>query len=98
MIHQTVEQSGNRSSTYRAYLSKEFVLAHVDELHICTNTIVRKVECIRTADGGLRATGVILQSVRPGSSTLNVVAKKEVIIACGALRTPQILMLRYECR
>ena len=98
MIHQTVDQSGGRSSTYRGYLPKDFALAHTDYLHICTNTIARKVEFTRSTDGTLQATGVILQSIRPGSQTISVSAKKEVILACGALSTPQVLMLRYERR
>ncbi|KIP06969.1 hypothetical protein PHLGIDRAFT_30220 [Phlebiopsis gigantea 11061_1 CR5-6] len=93
MTHQTVDQSGNRSSTYRAYLPQDFALAHKDHLHICTNTIARKVELSRTEDGSLRATGVILQATSPGAPSLHVSARKEVILACGALVTPQILML-----
>lgn len=95
-IYQTVDQSGRRSSTYRAYLPKEFALGHTDQLHICTNAIARKIELTRLADGTLQATGVVLQSVLPGSSNTSVVARKEIILACGALRTPQVLMLRCE--
>lgn len=95
-IYQTVDQSGHRSSTYRAYLPKEFALGHTDQLHICTNAIARKIELTRLADGTLQATGVVLQSVLPGSSNTSVVARKEIILACGALRTPQVLMLRCE--
>ena len=95
MIHHTIDQSGQRSSTFRAFLPKEFALAHQDNLHICVNTIARKVEVADSEEDGLRATGVQLQAHGPGSPTVYVRAKREVIVCCGALRTPQVLMLRY---
>ena len=99
MTHQTVDRSGRRSSAFRAYLPLDFALAHQDNLHICTNTIARKVEVERAEDGSLRATGVIIQSNNPGAPSVQVSAKKEVILSCGALVTPQVLMLRYVvCR
>jgi choline dehydrogenase len=95
MIHQTVDQFGYRSSTSRAYLPVEFVTAHRNRLHICTNAVVRKVEVTELGDGSLSATGVIVQSIASGSPTIVVTARKEIILSCGALGTPQVLMLRY---
>ncbi|EKM54661.1 uncharacterized protein PHACADRAFT_68181, partial [Phanerochaete carnosa HHB-10118-sp] len=93
LLHLTTAQDGYRSSTFRAYLPKHFVLAHRDNLHICTKTIACKVEVEQSATGTLRATGVVLQEAKPGSSTRFVAARKEVVLCCGAITTPQLLML-----
>lgn len=96
LIHHTIDRSGHRNSTFRAFLTKEFALAHQNNLHICVNTIVRKVELDREDDGSLRAVGVSIQADAPGSASISVKASREIIVCSGALRTPQILMLRYE--
>lgn len=93
-MHLTTAQNGYRSSTFRAFLPKDFALAHQDNLHICTKTVARKVEVERSVDGELRATGVVLQETAPGSPTVFVAARKEVVLCCGAVTTPQVLMLR----
>ncbi|EKM54670.1 uncharacterized protein PHACADRAFT_197102 [Phanerochaete carnosa HHB-10118-sp] len=98
LLHLTTAQDGYRSSTFRAYLPKHFVLAHRENLHICTKTIACKVEVKQSATGTLRATGVILQGTKPGSSTRFVAARKEVVLCCGAITTPQLLMLRSPSR
>ena len=42
----------------------------------------------------VRADAVEIQSVRDGAIR-TIKAKREIILACGALRTPQLLILRY---
>lgn len=93
LLHLTTSEDGHRSSTFRAYLPKRYVLGNDDILSICTNTIARKVEFQRTSSGSLRASGVVLQQAKPGSHTRFVAARKEVILCCGALMTPQLLLL-----
>lgn len=93
LLHLTTGQDGYRSSTFRAYLHKEFMKVHRDVLHICTKTIARKVEVERTASGGLRSSGVVLQEARPGAPARFVAARKEVIVCCGAVTSPQLLLL-----
>lgn len=99
-VHLTVDRSGNRHSTFRAFLPKEYALDHAQNLHICTNTLVRKVEMTSAENGRLEATGATLQSndgTRAGQRPVYVKARKEVILCCGPLRTPQVLMLRQVC-
>lgn len=98
LIHHTIDASSNRSSTFRAFLPKEFALAHQDNLHLCVNTVARKIETETLPDGSLRATGVLVQSDKPGAPSLFARARREVILCSGALRTPQVLVLGYEDR
>ncbi|EMD36672.1 hypothetical protein CERSUDRAFT_73736 [Gelatoporia subvermispora B] len=92
-IHQTLDVTGQRNSTFRAFLPKEFAMAHAQSLHICTNSIVRNIEIERDGDEELRASGVVVQNIQLGSSSIFVKAKREVVISAGALRSPQILLL-----
>ena len=92
--HYTMDASGHRHSTYRAFLPRDYVTAHEGNLHICTETFARKVQFENAPDGIPRATGVQLQSKSSPFKTVFIGAKREVILACGALRTPQLLMLR----
>ncbi|EKM54668.1 uncharacterized protein PHACADRAFT_146831 [Phanerochaete carnosa HHB-10118-sp] len=93
LTHHTIDSSGTRHSTFRAFLPKEFALAHSRNLHLCVNTVARKIEMEPLADGNLRATGVVVQSATPGAASVFVKARREVILCSGALRTPQVLML-----
>lgn len=56
-------------------------------VHVITETIIRKVTLSRSKDGKPKATGV---ETEDGSS---ITARKEVIVSCGAFRTPQLLIL-----
>ncbi|GJE92703.1 GMC oxidoreductase [Phanerochaete sordida] len=93
LIHHTIEPSGTRHSTFRAYLPKDFVEAHDENLHLSVNTIARKIETEPLPDGSLQASGVLIQNSAPGSASVLVKARREVILCSGALRTPQVLML-----
>ncbi|KAF8587924.1 hypothetical protein K439DRAFT_1613943 [Ramaria rubella] len=65
----------------------DLVLERKERLHICIKSIVSKLLLTEQADHDLLCTGVRVQSV---TNT----AKHEIILAAGALRMPQILMLR----
>lgn len=91
-VHHTVDRHGQRSSTFNAYLSKQFVLEH-DNLDICTRTLVHKINIHKSSTGDLEAVGVVLQS-HEGGSPLSITARKEVVLSAGALWSPQILLLR----
>ncbi|EKM48513.1 uncharacterized protein PHACADRAFT_214768 [Phanerochaete carnosa HHB-10118-sp] len=90
LIHHTIDSLGNRQSTFRAFLPKEFVLAHSQDLHICVNTVARKIETEGLVDGNLRATGVVVQSATPGATSVLVKARRGVVLCSGVLRTPQV--------
>ncbi|PNS14843.1 hypothetical protein CAC42_2072 [Sphaceloma murrayae] len=67
-----------------------------DNLYVSTGQHVHRVlfegGCAAPGEGGARAVGV-LSSAGPGERTWTAVARREVILAAGALRTPQLLEL-----
>ncbi|KAI0052729.1 GMC oxidoreductase [Auriscalpium vulgare] len=87
----TIEANGTRSSAFRAYLPQSFLHAAGVHLHVCAHALASKIVMSRGADGCLRATGVELRD--DGARVRTVSARKEVVMSCGALRTPQLLML-----
>ncbi|KZT08694.1 GMC oxidoreductase [Laetiporus sulphureus 93-53] len=87
----TIDSTGRRHSAFRAYLPQE-VVDHRPNLHICTNTIACKIVFSEADDGVVRAVGVDLQAVRGGPKRA-ITARKEIVLSCGALGTPQLLLL-----
>ncbi|PSK33546.1 Cellobiose dehydrogenase [Elsinoe australis] len=67
-----------------------------DNLYVSTGQHVHRVlfegGCAAPGDGGARALGVLV-SAGPGERTWTANARREVILAAGALRSPQILEL-----
>ncbi|KZT03996.1 GMC oxidoreductase [Laetiporus sulphureus 93-53] len=87
----TIDSDGRRSSSFRAYLPRPFVEGH-ENLHICANTVACKLEFSEENDGTVRAVGVELQPIH-GRLTRTITARHEIVLTCGALRNPQLLML-----
>ncbi|KDQ57648.1 aryl-alcohol oxidase [Jaapia argillacea MUCL 33604] len=83
-----VDSKGQRSSTATAYLPKE-VLARKN-LTIAIDTITTKV--LFSSDRRPRAIGVEVAQ-NETSPRFQVAARKEVILAAGAVNTPQLLLL-----
>ena len=84
---------GTRQSPSPAFLPPELIQARRDTLHVCTDTIGAKVYFEKDENGELRASEVLL-SKSDGSNMRTVRAKREIVLTAGALRTPQILLLR----
>jgi choline dehydrogenase len=80
-INLATQQNGVRSSTARAFLTP---VAGRPNLRVLTGALVDRV----SIEGG-RATGVVY---RAGGAQHEVRAKREVIVAAGALQSPAILM------
>lgn len=74
-----------RSSARTAYYNP---VSHRRNLHLLTGHQVTEI----IFEDDLAASGVAIKS-RADNSTMNVSAKKEVILAAGAVHTPQILQL-----
>ena len=91
-VRYTIDEKGHRSSTYHAFLSP-VLRERSSTLHVCTETIVTKLEISGQANSQ-SATAVLIKSIT-GSVEKRIEAKKEIIMCAGALGTPQILMLRF---
>ena len=82
------QRRGARASTADAYLRPA---QRRRNLRVVTGAFVRRVTFTRPADGALpRATGVYVEI---DGVTRQAVARREVILAGGAVNTPQLLML-----
>jgi choline dehydrogenase-like flavoprotein len=90
-----IDKNGERVSAMSAYLSKKVALERRDHLTVCTGTIASRLEISGDDETGRTVTGV---HIKP-SSGLNpakdyfVKARREVILTCGAITTPQLLLL-----
>ncbi|KAI0349844.1 alcohol oxidase [Trametes cingulata] len=99
-LHFTIDERAHRHSTYHAFLPKALAIerARAGRLHICTETIVERLETERTGTGELVVTGVVLgPAVEPkggnGMKTRTIRVRKEVVLSAGPFGSPQILML-----
>ncbi len=80
-IHQVTQKNGQRFSTARAYLEP---IRNRKNLSIITNAPVARVLL-----EGKRAVGVAIQ----GNANRKIRARREVILAAGAITSPKILLL-----
>lgn len=76
-----IVHNGTRKSIYQSYVAP---LLPRDNLTVLTNTSVRKVIFDKT-----RAVGVLVE--RDGEVS-EIKARKEVILSCGAINTPRVLL------
>ncbi|KAI0665482.1 alcohol oxidase [Trametes maxima] len=95
-LHFTIDEDAHRHSTYHAFLPKDlaFARARTGRLHVCTNTIVERLEVERGQSGELVITGATLgPAVEGRGPRRTVTAVKEVILSAGPFGSPRILML-----
>lgn len=83
-------ENGVRAYSASAYYSEN--VSNRPNLRLITDTLVEKVilENLKDGSGQVRATGVQLATT---SGQKIVYARDEVIIACGAVKSPQLLEL-----
>ncbi|KAI1169516.1 putative GMC oxidoreductase [Nemania sp. FL0916] len=88
----TLDQKGYRHSADRAYLPQHLVTQRKGHLDICTGVTVSSLEFSKSRD---TATGVIVRQTNATQSQhdMQIVAKREIILCAGAIRSPQILQL-----
>lgn len=93
-MHYTIDKSGQRSSTLTAFLPSSLTNSRKHNLHICTRTVVRRIE-VTNHDGALTADGVWIQGTA-GAAPIHrfVRARREVILSAGPMGSPQMLQLR----
>jgi choline dehydrogenase-like flavoprotein len=93
-LHYTIAVDGTRHSSFRAYLPPTFVNSMKHRLHICTRGVAGKLAFSRQPDARLRADSVEVLSV-DGRHHRIIKARREIILSCGALGTPKVLLLRF---
>ncbi len=85
-FYQVTHKGGERCSAARAYVHP---LMEGPQRR-ANLTVITNAEAERLLFEGKRATGA---SVRVAGQKFNLVARREVIVSCGAIRSPQLLMV-----
>ena len=88
-LFQTTTRAGKRSSTYHAFLEGD--VEQRPNLTIVTDALATRVLMEDAANGGKLATGVEYRSA--AGETRAAFAAREVILAAGAIGSPQVLLL-----
>jgi choline dehydrogenase-like flavoprotein len=92
-LDHAVDGSAQRRTAYQAFLNKGIALARRNHLVVCTGVVATHLD-ISEEDGYVR--GVHIRPVLEQDTTGHdgyVKAKREIILCCGAFKTPQLLML-----
>jgi choline dehydrogenase-like flavoprotein len=87
-----IARSGFRCSAYDGYLPKQIALERRSRLTICTGAIASKLDM--GPDGAVNGVYIIDHLAEGTSREYHVKAGREVVLCCGALYSPQLLMLR----
>lgn len=58
-----------------------------------SQVLATRLECSETDDGTVSAEGIELETA-DGSLKRLITARREIVLSCGTLRTPQLLLLR----
>lgn len=92
-VDTSIDEKMRRVSSYHAFLPAEVAHAREEHLKVCTNAMATRIDF----DAGV-AVGVVFESSQstdePVAWTFYARAKKEVVICCGAIGSPQLLLLR----
>lgn len=94
-LETAIDDSGERVSALTAYLSKTVAQQRIKHLSVCTGTVASRLEIGDGEQANRFVTGVhIRPSTGPHSGKDYLAkAKREVILCCGAMNTPQLLLL-----
>lgn len=89
-----VSRDGHRLSAMEAYMPASLARARRDRLFVCTGVVASKVVVDEDTSN---VTGVRIVDVEAKGTAREyfVKTKREVVVSCGALFSPQLLMLRY---
>jgi choline dehydrogenase-like flavoprotein len=91
------DQNMHRVSSYSAFLPPKLANSRKHYLKVCPETLGKRIVFDKGQGGRPRAIGVEFFQCRrddPVGDTYYAKARKEVVVCCGAIATPQFLMLR----
>ena len=94
-LRTTVAANGTRSTTCSAFLPKTYLKAKPN-LKVCLGVIAQRLEIV-SERGRSRVAGVYVEPEKSNGKTFFVRAK-EIVLCCGAVGSPQLLLLRYSPR
>ncbi|KAJ7148759.1 alcohol oxidase [Mycena crocata] len=84
-----IDDKLRRVSSYHAFLPADIVQTRHQRLKICTNALCTRVEI----DGGVAVGVVFKSSDKSISGTFYARVRKEIVVSCGAIGSPQLLLL-----
>ncbi|KAF2652624.1 GMC oxidoreductase [Lophiostoma macrostomum CBS 122681] len=90
-----IDKCGGRVSAMSAFLSKTLVRERSRHLSVCTGTVASRFEISSNERHEHTVTGVFIRHSSPSDTTIEylVKARREVIMTCGAMNSPQLLLL-----
>ncbi|KAJ6498885.1 alcohol oxidase [Mycena sanguinolenta] len=84
-----IDHNQRRMSSYHTFLPAEVAHERHESLKVCTNALATRIDF----DAGV-AVGVVFKSNdKSASQTFYARATKEIVVCCGALGSPQLLLL-----
>ncbi|KAK0234222.1 glucose-methanol-choline oxidoreductase [Armillaria fumosa] len=89
----TIDRAMRRCSTYSAFLPPSIFRSRQDRLKIYPDTTAERIVFSSKADGRLRAIGVEFGHRDGTGATYFAKASREVVACCGAIESPQLLLL-----
>ncbi|KAF7345046.1 GMC oxidoreductase [Mycena venus] len=85
----TLDESARRCSTFDAFLPRQIALDRRTHLKICTGTVATSLHVVQ---GRVMGVSFFEEKADP-RRTFYARARKEVVVCCGAIGTPQVLIL-----
>ncbi|KAK0185215.1 alcohol oxidase [Armillaria mellea] len=89
----TIDRNMRRCSTYPAFFSPSIARSRQERLKICPDTIAERITFSLKVGVRPRAIGVEFGSRDGMGATYFAKASREVIVCCGAIESPQLLLL-----
>ncbi|KAF2703704.1 GMC oxidoreductase [Pleomassaria siparia CBS 279.74] len=94
-LETAIDKNGERVSALSAYLNKKVARGRNARLSVCTGTVASRLEVAGDEQNGRTVTGVYIRSSSGPDKDRDylVKARREVVLTCGAMTTPQLLLL-----
>ena len=93
-MHYSIDDKGERASTFAAFLPQSVAESRKESLHICTSARVERI-VFQAKAGRTVADGVYIQNANnPGQSRF-IKVRREIVLSAGTISSPQILLLRW---
>ena len=94
-LETAITKNGERVSVLTAYLSKTVARERIERLSVCTGTIASRLEITGDEQTGRVVTGVYIRPSKGLKAAKDYIvrARREIILTCGAMTTPQLLLL-----